>query len=128
MTLWDTIKTSVNEKIEENREIKNIKKQARKEALEELKPILKEKYKEEELAKLTKPKQNPLMQLGSEMSALASDSKLDRMLGKDSKTKEDSKLDKMLGNKQKDKKAIKDKDESIIASNEQMSKLLGKKV
>lgn len=99
------VKPKTEEDKELDTELEVIKKEARIEAIKELKPQLKEQYKKEELEKLSKPKKSIFGTIGSELlgggralTNLTSDEKLNRMLGRPSgkNVKEDTSSTRMF--------------------------------
>lgn len=100
-------KVFVKPKTKEDEELERIKEEAHKEALEEIKPQLKEEFKRQELEKLSKPKKSVMQKLGEEftggskvLTGMASDERLKRMIGGRTNTT-DSTYEKLTGRKQK---------------------------
>jgi hypothetical protein len=91
-SLWDVIKNRVkkvqNRKKEENEFKDSIRQEAKEEAKVEVVPILKEKYKQEEIDRLTGKNKGDMLEkfknamVGTDGKFLASDEKIDRMLGR----------------------------------------------
>lgn len=90
--LFDKLKTKIidnqKEKEDEKKFNKEIYTQARKEAMREVVPALKEKIKQQEIEKLSKPKRNVLQKIGDEFKSVGgginTEDKLKSMLGSSS--------------------------------------------
>jgi hypothetical protein len=139
--ILDKIKNKIKDKYQKHKQQKeyneNLKKEALEEAQPEIKKILKEKYKQEQIDKLTKPKKNPFQILADDFknSNIGTDDKIDRMLGKtnssnsisqnngDFKGPDNNKINEMLSiNKNK-----KDNKTNKSEFDDKINKMLGKR-
>jgi hypothetical protein len=78
--LWDN---TIGKKLEEKRTEDELRKQAREEAKPQIIEAMKKRIVEEEIAKASKPKKNPLQTLADELKVIpATDEKMDRLIGK----------------------------------------------
>jgi len=144
-SLWDKTKGWFKKQAEKKEEDNKFKEEIRSEALKEAKvevvPILQKQYKQQEIDRLTGKNKGDLMEKfknslsGANGSFIASDEKLDRMLGKkkvnvDSSSKEESSTgglasnDKLMGMLGKNKDKIKEENHTKGVSNDDIMNMM----